>query len=406
MRTVLIITVSISLIIVSSIYSTDYPNIILRICNILGYGRTIPKVEKTIRIGVLGAANIAGLALIWPSKYIPTVEITTIAARSKQRAQAYAEQKGIPRVLDNYDDLINDPDIDAIYNPLPNSHHYEWTIKAIKAGKHVLCEKPFTSNAEEAESIAQAIKEQNTKGGANSPNQRFPGDVVVIEAMHWRMHPLALRIKEIINCGALGRILYTTTSMIVPYMPKDDIRFDFSLSGGAMMDVGAYAVSTSRWVSEQVDDPDYMEPEVLSATADMMPESDNIDTGMQAVLKYPNGVISNIKCSLWGGLKISPSISIVGDKGSLYVYNFVFPSAYHYLTVRDVNQTEYTEKVYGHGGPTFRYQLDAFSKVVRGEIKDWKSVGMPTIQDSITNMKVIDMIYQKSGLGKRARRKF
>src|SRR5689334_12106729 len=128
-----------------------------------------------IRIGILGAARIVPTALIGPARTVPEVEISAIAARDPNRARAFAEKHKIPRVHEHYDALLADPNVDAIYNPLPNSLHARWTIKALQAGKHVLCEKPLASNAAEAEAMGNAAAE---------------GRLVLSEGFGYRYHPL------------------------------------------------------------------------------------------------------------------------------------------------------------------------------------------------------------------------
>ena len=113
--------------------------------------------------------------------------MAAIAARDPERAAAFARKHGIPRVLDTYEDLVNDPDVDAIYNPLPNGLHGQWTVAALNAGKHVMCEKPFTANADEARAVAEA-------------DNAHPG-LVVMEAFHYQYHPLAKRVVEIVRIG-------------------------------------------------------------------------------------------------------------------------------------------------------------------------------------------------------------
>jgi predicted dehydrogenase len=122
-----------------------------------------------LRIGILGAAKIAAAAMVKPARTLSNVDVVAIAARDPERAQRYADKHGIERVLPSYADLIADPEIDAVYNPLPNGLHAEWTLAAIAAGKHVLCEKPFTANAAEARQVADAAAE---------------GGVTVVEAFH------------------------------------------------------------------------------------------------------------------------------------------------------------------------------------------------------------------------------
>src|SRR4051812_5815794 len=111
-----------------------------------------------LRIGILGAARIAPMALVRPARDVPDASVDAVAARDPARAQAFAKKHGIPRALGSYDELIADPSIDAVYNPLPNSHHAAWTIRALEAGKHVLCEKPLAANADEAQRMADAAR--------------------------------------------------------------------------------------------------------------------------------------------------------------------------------------------------------------------------------------------------------
>ena len=144
-----------------------------------------------LRIGVLGAARIAPSALIKPAKDNADVVVAAVAARDGSRARAFAAKHGIARVHESYEALIADPDLDAVYNPLPNGLHGKWTRAALAAGKHVLCEKPFTANAAEAREIADLAAKS---------------DRVVMEAFHYRYHPLALRTEQIIASGELGKL--------------------------------------------------------------------------------------------------------------------------------------------------------------------------------------------------------
>ena len=138
----------------------------------------------TIRFGVLGAAQITPAALIAPARAVDGVEVVAVAARDRSRAEAFAAEHSIGRVDDDYQALIDDPDIDAVYNPLPMSLHHPWTIAALRAGKHVLCEKPFAANADEAAEMVTVAEEENR---------------VLVEAFHWRYHPLADRLVEVVR---------------------------------------------------------------------------------------------------------------------------------------------------------------------------------------------------------------
>src|SRR5512133_3728613 len=144
-----------------------------------------------VRIGVLGAAAIVPMALTDPARALPEAQVVALAARDPGRAQAFARKHHIPRVHQTYHDLLADPEIDAIYNPLPNGLHAQWTIRALRAGKHVLCEKPFASNAHEAEEMATVAWETG---------------LILSEAFAYRYHPLTTRVKKIIADGELGNV--------------------------------------------------------------------------------------------------------------------------------------------------------------------------------------------------------
>src|SRR5262245_2757151 len=157
-----------------------------------------------LRIATLGAARITPGALVKPARNVADAEVVAVAARDRARAEAFAAKQGIPRVFDSYEDLIADPQIDAVYNPLPNGLHAEWTIAALEAGKHVRCEKPFTANAKEAEEVA-AVAERT--------------GLVVMEAFHYRYHPLAARMREVVTSGEIGTIERVDTALCFP-LPK------------------------------------------------------------------------------------------------------------------------------------------------------------------------------------------
>ena len=178
--------------------------------------------SSPICIGVLGAAAIVPMALTNPARSMPEVQVLAIAARDPKRAHAFARKHHIPRVHQTYSDLLSDPEIDAIYNPLPNSLHAEWTIRALRAGKHVLCEKPLASNACEAEQMARAAQQTG---------------LVLSEAFAYRYHPLTSRVKEIVSNGQLGTIRHIEAQFCFLLPSTNNIRFNYELAGGALMDM-------------------------------------------------------------------------------------------------------------------------------------------------------------------------
>ena len=319
-----------------------------------------------VRISCLGAARIAPAALIKPARANDEVEVIAVAARDAERARAFASKHGIPSVFDSYDALLADPDVDAVYNPLPNGLHALWTIKALEAGKHVLCEKPFTANTAEAEQVAAAAERAG---------------LVVMEAFHWRYHPLAARMLEVVNGGELGDVRHIETSMCFPLFKRGDIRWQLDLAGGALMDAGCYSVHVLRTLAGA-------EPEVVGAEAKV--RSPGVDRVMRADVRFPDGRTGRINTSMWSTTVLKMAARVEGDRGVLSVFNPVAPQYFHRFTVKAGGKTR-RERI--RGGSTYSYQLGAFAAaVLRGE---------PTLTppaDSVANMRVIDDIYRAAGM--------
>ena len=319
-----------------------------------------------MQIGVLGAARIAPTALIKPAKTNADVVVAAVAARDVSRARAFAVKHGIARVHDSYEALIADPDLDAVYNPLPNGLHGRWTRAALAAGKHVLCEKPFTANAAEAREIAELAAKS---------------DRVVMEAFHYRYHPLALRIEEIIASGELGKLERVEAALCFPLPNSSDIRYDYSLAGGATMDAGCYAVHMVRTFGGST-------PEVVSAQPKL--RDPRVDRAMTAEVRFAEGHTGRIRCSMWSPRLLEISAHLVGDQGELHALNPVLPQLYHRLSVRS-STGKRVERFPRRA--SYAYQLDAFAAaVLRGEpVKT-------TPEDAIENMTVVDAIYRNAGL--------
>jgi predicted dehydrogenase len=319
-----------------------------------------------LRIGILGAARIAPSALIKPAKGSGEVVVAAVAARDGARAHAFAAQHGISRVHDSYEALLADPDLDAVYNPLPNSLHGRWTRAALAGGKHVLCEKPFTANATEAREVAELAAKS---------------DRVVMEAFHYRYHPLTLRIEEIIASGELGKLERVEAVMCFPLPKFSDIRYNYSLAGGATMDAGCYAVHMARTFGGGT-------PEVVSAQAKL--RDPQVDRAMTAELRFPGGHTGRVRCSMWSSHLLQFSARVVGDRGALRVLNPVAPQIFHRLSVRSADGKR-VERLTRRA--SYAYQLDAFAAaVLRGDPV------MTTPEDAVENMTVIDAIYRAAGL--------
>jgi predicted dehydrogenase len=306
------------------------------------------------------------MALIRPARDVPEVAIAAVAARDRSRAERFAAKHGIARVHVGYEALLADPELDAVYNPLPNGLHCAWTIRALEAGKHVLCEKPLAANAAEAMRMTEAAERAGKLLG---------------EAFHWRYHALAARMREIIDSGELGRLRHVEVIFCIPFLLPGDIRYRLDLAGGATMDVGAYTVSIVRFLAGA-------EPEVVGAEVRLA--SPGVDRWMRADLGFPGGVTGRVVHALCSARLIDARAVVRGDRGTMSVLNPIAPHFFNRIRVR-TDMGSRSERV--RGEPSYTAQLRAFAAAVRGES------AMPTDgAHGIANMRVIDEIYRKAGL--------
>ncbi|MGO8823873.1 MAG: Gfo/Idh/MocA family protein [Acidimicrobiales bacterium] len=319
-----------------------------------------------MRIGILGAAKIAPVALVKPARRTGRATVVAVAARDRTRAEEFARKHEIPRVLGDYAELVSDPDIDAVYNPLPNGLHGFWTIAALRAGKHVLCEKPFTTNADEARTVAEATT-------AN------PG-LVVMEAFHYQYHPFAKRLVEIVRSGELGNVTNIDASFSAPLWKKGDIRYQLALAGGATMDMGCYPVSLLRLLAPG--------PRVISAEAKL--SSPGVDRAMDAHFSLPDGGRAHIGCSMFSSSVLRLHAEVTADNGKISVFNPFSPQYGHRMKVTTslgTRKERFSRKA------TYDFQLEAFAAAVED------GASFPTTAvDAIRTMELIDAIYTAAGL--------
>jgi predicted dehydrogenase len=320
-----------------------------------------------VRIGVLGAARIVAPALIVPSRQLPQVSVRAIAARDPKRAAQFASKHQIASVHDSYQALLADPDLDAVYISLPNGLHGRWTVLALEAGKHVLCEKPFTANAAEAQSVATVARRTG---------------LVTMEAFHYRYHALTERMLQIIASGELGDVRRIEAWFCIPLLSFKNIRWDLRLAGGALMDVGCYAIHLLRTLANA-------EPVVRSASAKIL--RPGVDRLLQAELQFPDGCTGSIVASMFSRRLFSVGARVIGSSGVMEVSNPIAPQYSHRLTIRSTVGKR-TEKV-PRQPSTYLAQLQIFvAAVLRGQPY------ATNIDDAIANMRVIDACYLAAGL--------
>jgi predicted dehydrogenase len=325
-----------------------------------------------LRIGVLGAARIAPHVVIRPARAVEGVRVTAIAARSRDRAEAFARRHGVPVVHDGYEALLADPAVDAVYVPLPAGLHAAWTTAALRAGKHVLCEKPFTANAAQAREVAAAADRSG---------------LVVMEAMHYRYHPRADHMLRAIRDGALGRVTRVETRMCVPLPAYSDIRWDYALGGGALLDAGCYAVHALRLLAP----PGPVR--VTAARAVTLRRDRRVDRAIRAELALPGGATGRVHASLWSATALRVGARVTGERGELSAPGFALPVR---LPLTGVTVTAAgRRRRETPGGPTsYVHQLRAFAAAVRGD----RAANLTPPADAVATLDLIDAIYAAAGL--------
>jgi D-xylose 1-dehydrogenase (NADP+, D-xylono-1,5-lactone-forming) len=288
-----------------------------------------------LRWGILSTANITDKLLDSGTDQ----EFVAVGSRDGARAEAYAQQKGIARAHGSYEALLADPDIDAIYNPLPNSMHVEWSIRALEAGKHVLCEKPLTRRPEDVDRVFEVAQREGR---------------VLAEAFMWRHHPQVTRVLELLDGGAIGDLRVIRSAFAFLQGNLDDIRLQASLDGGGLMDVGCYCVSGCRTLAGA-------EPEIVSA--DQVPGGHGgVDVSLVATLRFPGDVLAHFDC----GLSYSGGghLEAVGSDGSI-----LLPDPWHatepVIEVRAGDGS--VERIDPGPANSYALELADFEAAVRGE---------------------------------------
>jgi xylose dehydrogenase (NAD/NADP) len=249
---------------------------------------------RPLRWGLLGAARI-NRSLIPAVRSSPRSELVAVASRDPARAAAYAREWGIPRSFGRYEEMLADDQIDVVYNPLPNGLHAEWTIRAARAGKHVLCEKPLAVSVDEVDAIAKAAREAG---------------VVVAEGLMYRHHPLTREVKAMVERGTLGELRVVRGCFTFPLAREADVRLDPALGGGCLWDLGVYPISYGRMM---------IGVEPLEAFGWQTLGPTGVDVDFAAQLRFPANVV--LQCDTGFRAAFRRDVEIVGSDASLFIPN-------------------------------------------------------------------------------------
>lgn len=322
-----------------------------------------------VRWGVLGAAAIAVKKVIPAMQRSALCPVVAIASRDPAKGRAAADALGIERVHDSYDALVNDPEIEAIYNPLPNHLHVPWTIRAADAGKHVLCEKPIALSAAEARTLIDV---------------RARTGVLIGEAFMVRAHPQWMAARDIVVSGRIGELRLITGHFSYFRRDPDDIRSRVEWGGGALMDIGCYLIMLSRWLFDA-------EPLEVVGMLERDPEL-KVDRLGSALLRFPSG-----QASITFASQLVPSqrVQLFGTRGRIEIaIPFAAPSDRRCRILVDDGRD-----LLGGGIETievpqvdqYTLQGEAFSRAIRG-----LGVVPMQLQDSIANMAVMDALFRSA----------
>ncbi|MBM4032465.1 MAG: Gfo/Idh/MocA family oxidoreductase [Planctomycetes bacterium] len=325
---------------------------------------------RRLRWGLLAAGRIAGRFAKGLATIKDQATALAVASRDLAKAHKFADENRIERAYGSYDELLADRDVDAVYISTPNSLHAEWSIKAAKAGKHILCEKPVTIDAPELQKVLRVVKKC---------------DVFFMEAFMYRCHPQWKRLLEIIKAGTIGEVRVLQSAFAFNMgLQLDNLRLSNPLAGGGLMDVGCYCVSFCRLIAGE-------EPTACHAVAHIGKQS-RVDEYATGVLQFPSGIVATFACGTQCG---TPSAAnVYGSKGSIVVTNPWFPSDENAkLIVSAEGKTETIEVKYGRD----LYANEALTVAENLRRRQARPTAM-TWADSLGQARTLDKLRASMGL--------
>ncbi len=312
--------------------------------------------------GVLSTARI-NLAVLAGARQSDRVDVVAVASRDQSRAEEYAREQGIDRAHGSYEALLEDPDVEAVYISLPNSLHVEWSIRALEAGKHVLCEKPLDRRPEEVERAFDAAER---------------ADRLLMEAFMYRHHPQTKKLKEIVEGGRIGELRLIRASFSFMLDDPTNVRLKADLDGGSLMDVGCYCVSGSRLLAG--------EPEQVFGQQVTGPTG--VDVRFAGLLRFPGDVLAEIDCGF--DLPAGSDLVAIGSDGDVHV---TYPWFCHDHAV-EVRRGEEAERVEVEEIDRYRCELENMSDAIRGEAE-------PLLgrEDALGQARTIEALYRSAETG-------
>jgi D-xylose 1-dehydrogenase (NADP+, D-xylono-1,5-lactone-forming) len=289
----------------------------------------------TIKWGILSTARINDL-FIAGARRSRELEIVAVASRESSRAERYAREYAIERAYPSYEALLGDPEVEVVYIPLPNFAHIEWSIRALEAGKHVLCEKPLSRRRADVERAFDVAERE---------------DRLLMEAFMYRHHPQTRRLVELVEEGAVGRLRLIRSAFSFLARDPQDVRLSAELDGGALMDVGCYCVSGTRLLAG--------EPERVSA--EQVTGGNGVDTVFAATMRFADDVVAHFDCGL--SLATRDELEVVGEDGSLFL-----DDPWHCRDpVIELRRSDGAERIEVAAADSYQLEAENMSAAVRGD---------------------------------------
>jgi xylose dehydrogenase (NAD/NADP) len=320
---------------------------------------------EPLRLGLLSTAKITG-AILGGARDAAGVEVVAVASRDGARSETFAAENGIEVAYGAYEDLLADDDVEAVYVPLPNKLHLPWSVRALEAGKHVLCEKPLSRRVEDVEAAFDVAER---------------ADRLLMEAFMWRYHPATETVVRLIGSGEIGRLRVVRAAFGFALDPgADNLRWSDELEGGALMDVGCYCVSGLRLLAG----------EPLRVSAERVDGESGVDARMAGVLRFADGVLGTFDCGF--DVPYRAGIEVVGETGTI-----VSLDPWHGRTpeVRLLRPDAEAQDVPVERANPYALELDDFAHAARNG-------GAPRLgrDDAVAQARVIEALYAAAGSGR------
>jgi predicted dehydrogenase len=309
--------------------------------------------------GIISTAHINRLVLAG-ARESEQVDVIAVASRDQARAEAYAREQGIERAYGSYEALLADPDVEAVYISLPNSLHVEWSIHALEAGKHVLCEKPFDRRPEEVERAFDAADRAGR---------------ILAEAFMWRHNPQTAKLLELVGSGAIGELRLVRSAFSFSLDEPENVRLAADLDGGALMDVGCYCVSGSRLLGG--------EPE--SVYGEQVSGESGVDVLFAATMRFPGDVLAQFECGFV--LPDRDELDVVGTEGSLFL-----DDPWHARTpVIELRRDDGVEEIVLKPADSYRLELENLGDAIAGRAEPLLGRA-----DAVGQARTIDALYRSA----------